>query len=281
MLTSKNVLLCIFSYNMGTTLERCILSTFKMCPGFDVALIDDQSEDDVTKAVIEKYRPRMKLCVTSTEDKQGRRHGNLYGNIQRMCRYAQDEGYEFIFLIQDDMQFVRPFDDAILKQYGELFASDDKVLQVDPRFLRKGYAYDILEDVKAYRFPDGDPRRSYADVGILRLSTLKKLDWTFRESEAENKKVLADLGYVRLFPFSPIVMHVPFPRTYRAGKLKTSLFPMRRGEYEFHEMTPREQERMDRRKLQEIPYFRRFLRPRNMLLARLVYALVTDASALR
>ncbi|GEO83888.1 MULTISPECIES: glycosyltransferase [Alphaproteobacteria] len=281
MLTSKNVLLCIFSYNMGTALERCIQSTFKMCPGFDVAVIDDQSEDPVTRAIIEKYRPRLKLCVASTEDKEGRRHGNLYRNIQRMCGYAQDEGYEFIFLIQDDMQFVRPFDEPMQKQYGQLFASDDKVLQVDPRFLRKGYPYEILEKVRAYRFPDGDNRRSYADVGILRLSTLKGLGWVFRESESANKKDLAQLGYVRLFPFSPVVMHVPFPKTYRSGRRKRSLLPLRRGAYEFHEMTDREQEEMDRRDLHDIPYFRRYLRTKGMLLARLVYAMVTDASALR
>lgn len=281
MLNAKNTLLCIFSYNMGRTLERCILSTIKMCPGFDLALIDDQSEDEETKAVVEKYRNRFKFCFISEGSKEGRRHGNLYPNIQRMCELADREGYEYIFLIQDDMQFVRAMNETICKQYSALFETSDKVLQVDPRFLRKGHEYEILDKEKAYAFPVGDPRRSYADVGIIRLSVLKSIGWTFRDSEADNKKELSVLGYVRLFPFSPVIMHVPFSVCYRNGKKKPSLLPFRRGEYEFHELSGKEQAAMDGRALADIPYFRTFLRPKNMHLARIVYALVTDASALR
>ncbi|MFP3541213.1 hypothetical protein, partial [Pseudomonas sp. SIMBA_044] len=90
---------------------------------------------------------------------------------------AGAQGYEYIFLIQDDMQFVRPMDEAICQQYYDLFNSDKMVLQVDPRFLRKGYEYEIVEPQRAYAFPAGDPRRSYADVGIIRLSVLNSLKW--------------------------------------------------------------------------------------------------------
>lgn len=281
MLTPKNTLLCIFSYNMGHTLERCIVSTLKMCPGFDVAIIDDQSEDEATQAVIRRHAPSFKFSFVSESVKAGKKHGNLYDNIQFMCDLAANEGYDYIFLIQDDMQFVRPMDEAICRQYSALFQADEKVLQVDPRFLRKGYEYDIVEKWKAYRFPEGDARRSYADVGILRLSVLKSIGWKFRDSEPENKKVLSELGYQRLFPFSPIMMHVPFPVSYRNGKVKKSWFPRHRGTYEFHELGKAEREAMDRRPLADIPYFRKYLRPRNMVFTRLIYALVTDASALR
>jgi hypothetical protein len=46
-------------------------------------------------------------------------------------------------------------------------------------------------------------------------------------------------------------------------------------------MTPSEQQSMESRPIQAIPYFRKYLRPKNMVFARLVYALVTDGSALR
>jgi hypothetical protein len=281
MLTAENTLLCIFSYNMGQTLERCILSTLKMCPGFDLAIIDDQSEDEETRAVIVRHRGSFRYCLTSEGAKEGRRHGHLYNNIQRMCELAGAQDYEYIFLIQDDTQFVRPMDEAICQQYYDLFNSDEMVLQVDPRFLRKGYEYEILEPQRAYAFPAGDPRRSYADVGIIRLSVLNSLKCEFRDSEADNKKMLSRLGCVRLFPFTPIMMHVPFPVSYRGGKKKRSLLPFYRGTYEFHELSQREKRAMDERDLSDIPYFRKFLRPKNMYLARLVYALVTDASALR
>lgn len=281
MLTSKNTLLAIFSYNMGNTLERCITSTLKMCPGFDLAIIDDQSEDAVTRDVIRRHEGSFKFSFVSESNKAGKKHGNLYDNVQFMCDLAADKGYEYIFLIQDDMQFVRPMDEYICRQYSALFEADEKVLQVDPRFLRKGYKYEIVEAWNAYRFPEGDVRRSYADVGILKLSLLKEMNWTFRDSESENKRVLTELGYQRLFPLSPILMHVPFPVSYRNGKVRRSWLPRNRGTYAFHELSQQERDAMDRRPLSNIPYFRQYLRPKNMLFTRLVYALVTDASALR
>jgi hypothetical protein len=252
-----------------------------MCRGFDLAIIDDRSEDQTTREVLRRHAASFKFSFVAEGDKAGKKHGNLYDNIQLMCDLAMEQGYEYIFLIQDDMQFVRPLDEGICRAYGELFAADEKVLQVDPRFLRKGYDYEIVDEWRAYRFPEGDPRRSYADVGILRLSTLKQIDWKFRDSEPENKRVLTELGYQRLFPFSPIMMHVPFPVSYRNGKVRRSLLPRHRGTYEFHELSPADRDRMDRRPLSRIPYFRQYLRPKNMFVTRLVYALVTDASALR
>ncbi|MBO0143016.1 glycosyltransferase [Agrobacterium sp. Ap1] len=281
MLTPKNTLICIFSYNMGVTLERCIQSTLRMCPGFDLAIVDDQSEDNETRSVLERHKNEFRFFSISQAKKEGKKHGNLYENIQSMCDLALREGYEYIFLVQDDMQFVRPLDENICRQYSDLFAANENVLQVDPRFLRRSEQYEVLEELKAYQFAEGDPRRSYADVGILRLSILKSLAWTFRASEGENKRALAELGYVRLFPYSPIITHVPFPVTFRNGKKRPAKFLFYRGEYEFHEMTPSEQQSMDSRPIQAIPYFRKYLRPKNMVFARLVYALVTDGSALR
>lgn len=281
MIGKHNTLICIFSYNMGAALERCIISTLEMCKGFDISIIDDQSDDDFTLKVIDKYKGNLNFLFNSSGEKSGKRHGNLYENIQFMCDFASDRGYDYIFLLQDDMQFVRELDEIIISQYSRLFGSDPQTLQVDPRFLRKGYDYEVVEALDAYRFHAGDPRRSYADVGILKLSILKEIGWKFLDSEAENKKSLAALGYQRVFPFSPVVMHVPFPVAYRNGKRRASKFLFFRGHYHFHSMTPDEKERMDRRPLGDIPYFRKYLRPKAMLFARLLYAIVTDASALR
>lgn len=281
MLTPKNTLICIFSYNMGASLERCIQSTQKMCEGFDLAIIDDQSEDPETQSVLERHKGAFRFYFLSQGKKEGKKHGNLYENIQAMCDLAIREGYEYIFLVQDDMQFVRPMNEGICQQYTSLFEASENVLQVDPRFLRRSEQYEILDKLKAYQFAEGDLRRSYADVGILRLSILKSLAWTFRASEGENKRALAEMGYVRLFPYSPVITHVPFPVTFRNGRKRPAKFLFHRGKYSFHEMTSEEQRSMDSRPVQAIPYFRKYLRPKNMVFARLVYALVTDGSALR
>lgn len=252
-----------------------------MCAGFPTVIIDDQSEDEQTLQVIDSYRNYFDRIFVSDQPKAGRKHGNLYDNVQKMCAYATEQGFEYLFMVQDDMQFVRRLDTEILAQYDRMFAYDDKVLQVDPRFLRKAYDYEIIADCKAYRFRAGDYRGSYADVGILRLSTLNALGWKFLDSESENKRALSALGYQRLFPFAPVVMHVPFPVSYRNGRRRSSLLPFNRGSYSYHELTPKEQHAMNTRPLEDIPYFRSYLKPKNMLLARVLYHLVTENSALR
>lgn len=288
MLTPRNMLICVFSYNMGATLDRCLTSIAAMCPGFPVVLIDDQSEDPETRAAIERHRGNLQQVFHSTEVKNGKKHGNLYLNIQRMCAYALENGYQFLFMVQDDMQVVRPLSPEILDSYGRIFASDEMVLQVDPRFLRERRAYrrnkgmyEIDRELGAYFFPVGDYRRSYADVGILRLSTIRDLNWTFVEGETTIKKQFSERGYKRAFPFAPITMHVPFPRTYRNGVRKTSILLRNRGTYSFQEMTAEEQAAMDRRPIEALPFFRDFLRPKNMRLSRLLYWIRRDPSVFR
>lgn len=267
MLTPKNTLICIFSYNMGATLERCIQSTIKMCAGFEMILIDDASEDPRTVELLKTQRHLFREVIVSREPKLGKRHGNLYLNIQKACAYATQSGFKFLMMIQDDMQFVRPFDENIGKQYGDLFNSGDKVLQVDPRFLRRG-EYEVLKERHAYRY---DTRTSYADVGIVHLGRLNGIKWQFLEGERANKQALTDLGYERLFPFTPITMHVPFPRVYRGGRGRFRVFPFNRGKYGFAYMTEQEMADMDARPVEQVPFFRAFLRPYNMRLSRLLY----------
>jgi hypothetical protein len=281
MLHSGNTLLCVFSFNMGRTLDICLRSIARHCPDLPLAIADDASDDPETLRVLAAYKSRLRELYSSSTPKVRGAHGNLYANIERMCAVAVNDGFSYLFMIQDDMQIVRPFESRLRDDYYRLLQLDD-VLQVDPRFLRASGPVDILEDEHAYCFPPHDYRRSYADVGIIDLRKLTALKWRFLSNERENKKALSVLGYRRLFPFSPSIMHVPFPAVYRNRKRKRLHFPINRGAYHFHDLNPSEIEAMDRRDLKELPYFRAFLRPRNMMaLTRAYYARTRDAELFR
>ena len=267
-MNSENTLLCVFSYNRGDALKTCIESMTRMCGAFDAILIDDNSTDPKTVGYIEQYRPSFKNVFTNTSPKIGKRHGNLYDNIQMSYEYAHDNGYQYVFFVQDDMQFVRPMDTNICNEYSLLFDSSDKVIQVDPRFVRRNMGYEILVDLKAYRHSD---KTSYADVGITDVSRLKAMNWTFREGERANKTLLTELGCKRLFPYTPIMMHVPFPQIYRRGRKRFDPLLLNRGRYGFEYMSEADIAKMDGRPIETVPYFREFLRPSNMKLARFFY----------
>jgi len=270
-ISPRNMLLCVFSFNMGKALANCLDSIGRHCAGFDVVLADDQSDDPETVWTIERYRSIFAHVHPSTKAKTGQRHGNLYSNIQEMCGYARSRGYRYLFMIQDDMQFVRPLDAAVCREYGGIF-DFDRVLQVDPRFLRpRSGAVEIRRDMHAYSFLPGDDRRSYADVGILDLEVLRRLDWHFLPSERENKVALSRLGYLRVFPFTPVFMHVPFPEKYSKGRKRVRFFPYRRGMYSYHDMSADEISAMDGRDIGSVPYYKDFLKPKNLGLARIFY----------
>jgi len=271
-----DVLVCVFSYNMGVTLNNCLSYLDQFCDGFDAVVIDDNSTDPATLTSIEKWRNRLLDVIVNTTPKTGQKHGNLYANVAAMCDYARERGYKYLFMVQDDMQFVRPLDDRVLAEYTAIFASSERILQVDPRFLREGQ-YEVLPDIKAYK--NLGPT-SYADVGFIDLNGLKASGWTIRDGERVNRDALASLGYQRVFPFTPVVMHVPFPQKYRNGRLKRSWLLRNRGKYGFHAMSEHEILDMDARDVYALPIFRRFLRVRNMFLSRIVYWLKKDSRVL-
>ena len=71
-------------------------------------------------------------------------------------------------------------------------------------------------------------------------------------------------------------MHVPFPRVYRGGRGRFRVFPFNRGKYGFEYMTEQEMADMDARPVEQVPFFRAFLRPYNMRLSRILYWLRKD-----
>ncbi|MEP9388929.1 glycosyltransferase [Mesorhizobium sp. KR9-304] len=253
----SDVLICVFSFNMGSTLDNCLSSTEALCGGIDVVIMDDNSVEPRTVKVIEKWKDRFKVFV-NTDPKEGRKHGNLYRNIQKMFDYARERGYRYLFMVQDDMQFVRPLTGEILAQYGRLFDADPKRLQVDPRFLKRGQRVEIVKD--GYVKND---RASYVDVGIVHLDRLTESGWQMVEGERQNKRALAAMGYIRVLARTPVLMHVPFPPRYRNGSLKRSML-LRRGSYSYYPMTASQIEHMDSRDPSSLPTYRRFLSVRNM-----------------
>lgn len=270
----NDVLIAIFSFNMGPALENCLGYLDKFAGGFDKVLIDDNSTDECTLSVIEKWRPHLKEVFSIKDDKEGRRHGNLYANIQKMIDYATDHGFKYLLAVQDDTQLVRMLDDSILQEYAQIFQSDTTVIQITPVFLKGDLKYRIVPEVGGY---SNLQQVAYADIGVLDLTRFRESGWRLVEGERVNQAALIERGYKRVYPFRPVVTQIPFPNRFRNGKLKRSLLVWRRGTYGYHAMTAQEIEQMDRRPLEDFPFYRRFLRVRNMVLARFAYIITRDS----
>jgi hypothetical protein len=268
----ENTLIALFSYNMGALLNHCVQSIEDNCAGFRLLVLDDDSDDLITKQVLNSLRARSIDVYTNFSPKEGRKHGNLYSNIRHACRVAEENGLQYLLMIQDDMQFVRALSEEVLQEYSAYFSASEFHLQVDPRFLMRR-PYEYVSETGTFRHGG---LMSYADVGFLDLRKLRRSGWELRDGERENAYGLRARGYLRSFPRTPVMMHVPFPPRYRNGALKRSLLVPFRGRYRFAQMTADEISNMDSRPNDVAPIYRGFLRVQPMGIARVPYLLLGD-----
>lgn len=254
---------------MTTELRILLNSIRRYCADFDVLIIDDASDNKATLRIIEENKDLFKAAITQKPREKIKSRGRLAENIQYSYDFAIQHGYKFLFMVQDDMQFLRHIDEKVLEEYTKLFEGDSKVIQVDPRFLRRVGQIEIDTELGAYTFPCWDDRRSYADVGILHLDRLRQIGWKFAKGERLCKEKAHAMGLRRVFPYTPVMMHMPYPKIFRKGK-EIRRFPwpfVRRGECYYLDLSDDQLKRLDSRPLELIPYARDFLTVKNLLLA--------------
>ncbi len=268
----QNTLIAVFSYNMGKLLEFCVDSVQLNCADFKLLIIDDNSDDSVTQQVLARLQDRGIQVHVNRSAKDGKKHGNLYANIRYACDVATQSGLRYLLMVQDDMQLVRPLSEAVLQEYSDVLAANEFYFQIDPRFLMRR-PYEYLPETGTFRHGG---LMSYADVGFLDLDRLQRSGWTLRDGERENGYGLRERGYLRVFPRTPVMMHVPFPVRYRNGMLKRSLLIPNRGRYRFAQMSQDEIVAMDSRPDEVAPIYRNLLRVEPMGLARVAYLWLRD-----
>lgn len=169
-------------------------------------------------------------------------------------------GFLYLATIQDDMQFVRPLDQAVLDEYATIFASNPKITQIDPRFVRDdGSQVRRCSSAPAFEWIETYPQ-TYSDVGIFSVERLTGLGWSFVGGEKANRERARTLGMVRVYPFTPIAMHVPFPSSLRHRERNRRRFLVRPGSYKYKTMSPEDQREMDTRPPHVPPIFRNHLK---------------------
>lgn len=271
-ISSANSLIAVFSYNMGILLDNCVRSIELNCRGFNFVVIDDNSDDLATKQVLQSLQAKNVNVYINRSPKMGKKHGNLYENIRLACDLAESRGLQYLLMVQDDMSFVRPLSESVLLEYSNYFNFSEFHLQVDPRFLMRR-PYQFIPETRTFRHAG---LMSYADVGFLDLQRLKKSGWALDEGERHNAYGLRERGYMRGFPWTPVIMHAPFPPRYRNGLLRRSLLVPSRGRYHFAQMTAEEISKMDSRAENVPPIYRDLLRVGRLGLASLAYSLLSD-----
>ena len=213
----------IFSYNRGAYLKNCVDSLQRNMPWIGWTVYDDGSDEPDTVAYLQSLGEHV-LHMKSTD---ADRHGGYYYNMQAALDATQAD---YLLLLQDDLQVVRPFALEDLSRIHQVFDQSPSTVFISPLFLKgskRAYfqqRYQPDAGLRCYRwFADpnetGKVPQKYADIAVLHVARLRQSGWRFAASEEANGALADQLFGDMVQVADPWVFYVPEEPAYRGRVL--------------------------------------------------------------
>lgn len=222
-MTAPRLEVAIFSYNRGAYLKNGIDSLLRNMPGVPFKVYDDGSDEPTTVA----YLQSLGDCVCHMKSGSDDRHGGYYNNMQQALASTQAD---YLLMLQDDLQVVRPWGAQDLARIHAVFEHNPNVAFISPLFMKgskRAYfqqRYQPDPGLRCYRWsadPDetGKVPQKYADIAVLHVARLRHSGWQFAASEEGNgewaDRLFGDMVQVA----EPWIFYVPEEPAYRGRVL--------------------------------------------------------------
>ncbi|MGD9660894.1 MAG: glycosyltransferase family 2 protein [Porticoccaceae bacterium] len=222
----------IFAFNRGQFLANCIDSIERCAPQCPVTIFDDNSDDpqtrDVLAALGQRYRILTPQSLSSSNDSK---HGGLYTNMEAALSALDDD--DLICTLQDDMQLVRPLDDADIQAMARFIDAEPNRCFLHHAFMKGAerdkttISYDNNGNVYYAERPGSSAGQYYSDIFIAPVKCLRRAGWHFLPREAANEKQARALFAPMAYLANPFAVWLPAATAWR-GKRRT--WALRRGE---------------------------------------------------
>ncbi len=213
------LLTALFSYNRYYLLKNTIDSWIEFGPGGDLLIIDDGSDDLRLVSYLKELTNRNRITVIQRNQNHLNVHGGLYANMTLATQYAIDHAYEYIFFLQDDVQFMWR-DEQFLDRIRTIFATCTDAAMITPFFHRAIMARQMRKRLIPHAsglcwhlLPYG-----IIDIGIMPVQLLKEKKYIFRNSETENSFAWKAWGYKLYSMPAPILAFIPWPEVRSSGR---------------------------------------------------------------
>ena len=215
--------IAIFSYNRGAYLKNCVDSLQRNMPGIGWMVYDDGSDEPDTVAYLQSLGEHV-LHMKSTD---ADRHGGYYYNMQAALDATQAD---YLLMLQDDLQVVRPFAQEDLSRIHQVFDQSPSTVFISPLFLKgskRAYfqqRYKPDAGLRCYRWladpnETGKVPQKYADIAVLHVARLRQSGWRFAASEEANGALADQLFGDMVQVADPWVFYVPEEPAYRGRVL--------------------------------------------------------------
>lgn len=222
-MTPPSLDVAIFSYNRGDYLKNCVESLRRNLPGVRFTVFDDGSDEPGTVAYLQSLGEHVRHMKSAGDD----RHGGYYNNMQAALDATQAD---YLLMLQDDLQVVRPFAQEDLFKIDQVFAESPTTVFISPLFMKgskRAYfqqRYQPDAGLRCYRW-SADPQESgkvpqkYADIAVLHVARLRQSGWRFEGSEEANGALADRLFGDMVQAAEPWVFYVPEEPAYRGRVL--------------------------------------------------------------
>jgi len=216
----------VFSYNRPAHLLNAVLSTLEHTSSM-VYVVDNYSSDPETIQILEVCKRLDRVTIILHDSKRvGGKVTGLWDLMTCALRHCNDMNYKYAIFMQDDMQYVR---DVLIEddnKIREIFESNKDMAIIQNTYMKSvsenNLSLSCYQKRSSYVFirEDCHPSliKNYTDTGIFNIQRILEVLDQFQVSEAANNILFGKKNLKLGFYYSPFVMFLPSPVTYRGKK---------------------------------------------------------------
>jgi hypothetical protein len=217
--SDKRVIHVVVGHGLPTYFLNTVRSVRSTAPDDEILVVDNASPDQRLRNELVKMAdndPRMRLLLRDSNSLVNGKVGGLYDAYRDAFEIALREDFEYVHIVQGDMQ-VLWWDSDVLSRAAEIFAADPLCVNVYTCMLPVDRAFDnSLTESNVDKLPR---IRDYglADLGLYDMKRWKHLGVSFDNDEIEHGLRYLAKGFSVICHPWPTDAQIPWPAVVRNG----------------------------------------------------------------
>ena len=204
--------------------HNCIDSVLRHSRLPILAIYNSLSQEDSDR--FHKVKQQMEtsqVVFLENSEKSGSKTGSLYLAYNQALDYAERNGFDFVNLIQSDMQ-VFFWDDGFVSTATEIFTAKTQksgqfVSNIFTQIPQRGKRFDYFSIWSPDPIPGYLSCPGESDVGIFKVQDFRKARGEFTASEKANSTLVTKAGGQVVLHPKPFLAPIPFPLAVRNGRV--------------------------------------------------------------
>ncbi len=178
---------------------------------------------------INKLKIKNKIFFKKINSKKNKKTGSLYDAYNYALKLCKDNNYDYLNIIQNDMQLLF-WNDNLIKLIEELFEKSENTIQIFSGFRFKGVGQNIykelsnrkeiyLKTIKKKKNIFYSDSYGISDWGIVNLKRAYKSKLFFEKNETHMSSEYKKRGFINLHIPVPFIGVLPWPAAARKEKV--------------------------------------------------------------